>query len=108
MRRTCLMRILVSCLQGSNRHPISAYGFWRTYFTRGLEEAGHRVLEVPDVDWAQGLACTAGTALEAWRSRSWERVLAFVRREQGQRPIDMFLGYLFPRQVEVSAIRELQ
>lgn len=102
------MRILLSCLQSLARHPIPAYGYWRTYFVRGLEEAGHRVLEVGEVDWAEGLVCPAGAALDAWRARTWERVLAFVRQEQRREPVHLFLGYLYPSQVDTGAIQELQ
>jgi hypothetical protein len=102
------MRILVSCLQSEKRHPIPAYDFWRRYFVEGLNAAGHQALEVPDVDWAEGLTYAPGAALEAWRARTWERVLGWVRREMQRRPIDFFLGYLFPLQVDGVAIRELQ
>jgi hypothetical protein len=102
------MRILVSCLQSEKRHPIPGYGFWRRYFVEGLNSAGHQALEVPDVDWAEGLTYAPGAALEAWRAKTWERVLDWVRRETQRRPIDFFLAYLFPSQVEIAAIVELQ
>jgi Glycosyl transferases group 1 len=102
------MRILVSCQQSAQRHPIPAYDFWRQHFVCGLAEAGHEVLEVPGVDWAEGLAHPPGAARDLWRDRSWESVRAFVRAEQRQRPIDLFLGYLYPQQIEVKAIGDLQ
>jgi len=102
------MRILLSCLQSRRSHPIPAYGFWRTYFVRGLEEAGHTLVEAGEVDWAEALACPPGAALDAWRGRTWDNVLALVRQQQACEPIDLFLGYLYPRQVEVAALRELQ
>jgi Glycosyl transferases group 1 len=102
------MRIVVSCLQSLKRHSLPAHSYWRTYFVRGLEEAGHEVLEVPDVDWVVGLACPSGAALDAWRARTWDAVLTFVRARTQREPIHMFLGYLYPRQVEMSAIQELQ
>jgi len=89
-------------------HAIPAYQFWRGYFLHGLQEAGHQVVEVPDVDWAEGLTYPRGDALDRWRARTWEAVDAFVRREHPQRPIDLFLGHLYPKQVEASAIHELQ
>ncbi|MGA3310597.1 MAG: glycosyltransferase [Xanthobacteraceae bacterium] len=102
------MRILLSCLQGPTSHPVPAYGFWRLYFVQGLREAGHEVIEVPGVDWAEGLVHPAGRYLDEWRGRTWSAVEDFVKRELRARPIDLFLCYLFPRQVDVSAIRELQ
>lgn len=101
------MRILLSCFQSLKRHPLPAYGFWRRYFVQGLIEAGHEVVEVPNVDWAEGVAHPAGSALNSWRARTWEGVEAFVRLENAQRPIHLFVGYFYPKQVEVSAIREL-
>jgi Glycosyl transferases group 1 len=102
------MRILVSCLQSLKRHPLPAYGFWRTYFVKGLEEAGHEVIEVPGVDWAEGLLFPQGHDFEAWRARTWEATLTYVREQTVRRAIDLFVGYLFPVQVEASAIRELR
>jgi hypothetical protein len=102
------MRILLSCLQSLKRHPLPAYGFWRNYFVQGLLEAGHEVVEVPNVDWAEGLTYPAGNALDSWRSRTWEIVKMFVQRELTQRPIHLFVGYFYPKQVETTAIHELQ
>lgn len=102
------MRVLLSCLQSPKRHPIPAYDFWRTYFVCGCDEAGIEYLEVPDVDWAEGLVYPEGNELFAWRARTWEKVLAFARSEHARKPIDFFLGYLFPKQVEPAAITELQ
>jgi Glycosyl transferases group 1 len=102
------MRILVSCLQSRRRHPIPAYEFWRAYFVRGIEEAGHEVLEVPDVDWAEGLVHGQGEPLKQWRRRTWESVRSFVHTERQGRSVDLFLSYLHPRQIETGAISDLQ
>src|ERR1700726_1248672 len=102
------MRILVSCLQSDKRHPIPAYQFWRRYFFRGLEEAGHDAADVPGVDWAEGLLHPQGPALDRWRARTWGTVLSFVRRAHDREPIRLFLGYLYPQQVDVPAVHELQ
>jgi hypothetical protein len=102
------MRILLSCLQSLKRHPLPAYDFWRKYFVQGLIEGGHEVLEVPNVDWAEGVTYPAGNALDSWRSRTWEIVRMFVQQELTHRPIHLFLGYFYPKQVETGAIRELQ
>lgn len=104
------MRVLLSCLQATRRHPISAYQFWDLYFKRGLEEAGWEWVEVPDVDWAEPLAFDERDheAIARWRERTWEQVVDFARREHVVRPLDMFLGYLYPRHVDVGAIGELQ
>jgi len=103
------MRIILSCLQSLRRHDIPAYDFWRTYFVEGCREATIEVLEVPGVDWAEGLTYAEGSEeLVTWRSRTWEKTLAFAKKEQERGDVDFFLGYLYPDQVEVSAVRELQ
>jgi Glycosyl transferases group 1 len=102
------MRVLVSCLQGLKHHSLPAYDFWRPYFLHGLREAGHDVLEVPDVDWAEGLTYSRGRELDDWRARTWDATLIYVRREMLRGPIHLFLSYLFPMQIEVAAVRELQ
>jgi hypothetical protein len=98
------LRILLSCLQSPQRHPIPAYDFWRRYFVSGIEEAGHEVVEVPGLDWAEGLVYRDGPQLLAWRARCWEAVRAFVDIQ----PVDLFLCYLFPQQVEAAAVQDLQ
>jgi hypothetical protein len=102
------MRILLSCLQSLKRHSLPAYGFWRQYFVRGLQEAGHEVIEVPNVDWAEGVTYPPGRALDGWRTGTWEIVESFARQEHARQPIHLFIGYFYPAQVEVSAISELQ
>lgn len=103
------MRIILSCLQSLRSHDIPAYDFWRTYFVEGCREAGIEVLEVPGVDWAEGLTYEADSEeLETWRCRTWEKTLAFAKKEQQHGGVDFFLGYLYPEQVEVSGVRELQ
>ena len=102
------MRILLSCLQSLKRHAIPAYDFWRHYFVQGLQDEGHEVVEIPNVDWAEGVTYPPGRELDAWRTRTWEIVESFVRLELVRQPIHLFISYLYPAQVEVAAIRELQ
>ena len=102
--RLARLRILLSCLQSPRRYPIPAYDFWSGYFVGGLREAGHEVREVPGVDWAEGLTHPPGAKRDAWKARTWDGVLAFVHRETPH----LFLGYLFPQQIDLAAIEELQ
>lgn len=102
------MRVLLSCLQGMRRHDIPAHAFWRDYFVRGAEEAGWGVLEVPEVDWAEGITDLPPDSLERWKSRTWERTLSFARAEHQSGGIDLFIGYLYPQQIEPGAIAELR
>ena len=103
------MTILLSCLQSLRKHSIPAYEFWRPYFVEGCREAGITPLEVPDVDWAEGLSLAHGSEeLASWRAQTWEKTVDFAREQHSRGGIDFFLGYLYPWQVEVSAVRELQ
>jgi hypothetical protein len=102
------MRILLSCLQSLRQHAIPAYDFWRPYFLEGCREAGIDCLEVPGVDWAEGLVHPTGPELSSWRTRTWETVLSFARTSHSRQAIDFFLGYLYPSQVAPEAITELQ
>ncbi|MBS0630866.1 MAG: glycosyltransferase [Verrucomicrobia bacterium] len=99
------MKILLACQQSPHRYPIPAYGFWRTYFVEGLREAGHEVVEVEGADWARGLIPLTPADLRRWRDETWSRTLDTIRANPD---LDFFLGYLYPRQIEYSAIRELQ
>lgn len=65
-------------------------------------------VEIPGVDWAEALTYPPGKELDFWRAHTWEAVLDFVRREHARQPLDFFLCYLYPQQVEVAAIIELQ
>src|SRR5437016_238772 len=100
-------RVLLSCLQSLKPHPLPSYSYWRSYFTNALEEGGVEFLEVPQIDWAEGLIYPSGSALEGWKERTWKAVLDFTRREHARRAIDFFLCYLYPKQVDASAINEL-
>lgn len=102
------MRIFLSCQQATRRHPVPAYSFWETYLKAGITEAGHDWIEARAVDWAEGLVYSDELELKAWRDRTWSQVLDDIRRQHQAQPIDLFLSYLFPKQVEPSAIAEIQ
>src|SRR4051794_4564671 len=103
------MRILLSCLQELRPHSIPAYRFWGDYFKNGIAEAGHKWAEIPGVDWAEGCATAGGKELSFWRGRTWNRTIDWAGNELAAgRPIDLFLSYLFPQQIEVAAIAQLK
>jgi Glycosyl transferases group 1 len=102
------MRILISCLQSEKKYPITAFAYWRTYFLKGCEEAGIECIEVPGVDWVEGIVRPPGRELEEWRSRTWQVTLDFVRREHAKKPLDFFLSYFYPQQVELGGVQALQ
>jgi hypothetical protein len=102
------MRIFLSCLQAKRRHQVPAYEFWENYFKKGIEEAGHEWVEAGGADWAEGLVYSTDKELHEWRERTWSETVTQLKREHRKRPIDLFLSYLFPKQVDCEAVREIQ
>jgi len=102
------LRIFLCCQQDLQLHPVPAYRFWAEYFRAALAEAGHACLEAPGCDWAAGLVPQPPDSLRAWRESTWQRALEWVRREHAREPIDLFLAYLYPEQVEPAALAALR
>ena len=102
------MRIFLSCLQALQNHNAPAYSFWETYFKNGIEEAQHEWLEANEVDWAEGLVYLNEDDLEKWRDRTWGLTLSAIKKQHQIKPVDLFLSYLFPKQVEPSVIQDIQ
>lgn len=102
------LRIFLACQQAQRRHAVPAYAFWAEYFRGAFAEAGHVCLEAPACDWAEGLLPLEPADAAAWRQRTWESALAYLRREHAREPIDFFLGYLFPQQVEPAALESIR
>jgi hypothetical protein len=102
------MKIFLSCLQSPHKHPIPGYQFWETYFKKGIEEAGHEAVEAEEIDWAEGLVYFEGNELREWRERTWSNTISALKKNHHIKPIDLFLSYLFPKQVEPSAVQEIQ
>ncbi len=102
------MRVFLNCQQSKCRHPVPAYQFWETYFKKGIEEAGYEWVEAEAVDWAEGLVYFEEEALREWRERTWSRTISYLKQQHQIKPIDLFLSYLFPKQVEPSAVQEIQ
>lgn len=104
------MKILLSFLQDSNLsspHNIPAYRFWSYYIKNGIEEAGMQWFEIPGLDWAAGLIPLENTPeLIEWKERSWEKTLNYVKTNKQN--IDVFLTYLYPKQIEITAIEEIR
>lgn len=102
------LRIFLSSQQALKRHAAPGYAFWADYFRNAFREAGHECMEAPTCDWAEGLVAPEGKELAQWQEATWSRTVDFLRQEHSRRPIDFFLGYLFPRQVLPSAVREIR
>jgi hypothetical protein len=96
-------------LQDLHPHSIPAYRFWAEYLKNGITEAGHTWVEVPGVDWAEGITGLSKTDQAKWRDLTWSRTVEFLLKEQTQgRVIDIFLSYLYPVQVEPTVIGEIR
>ena len=102
------MQIFLSCQQALQKHNVPAYSFWETYFKNGIEEAKHEWIEANEVDWAKGLVYFNEDDLKKWRDRTWNLTLSAIKRQHQIKPIDLFLSYLFPKQVEPSIIQDIQ
>lgn len=102
------MRIALSCQQDLKPHALPAYRFWAESFRAAFAEAGHACLEAPGCDWAEGLEPLDGRAREAWRGATWQRAVEWIRAEHAKNPVDLFLSYLYPAQVDAGAVAEVR
>ncbi|HEY9156264.1 MAG TPA: glycosyltransferase, partial [Opitutaceae bacterium] len=58
---------------------------------------------VPAADWACGLLNLSEKHRASWLAETWDRTVATVRDEKPS----LFLGYLFPSQIEATAVRAI-
>lgn len=98
------MKIFLSFLQSQKKHPIPAYDFWQYYLKNGIEEAGHQWDEHPDVDWALGLVPQSSDDRKKWKGEAWSKTVEWLKAN----PADLFLSYLYPEQIDVSALSEIK
>jgi hypothetical protein len=102
------LRIFLCCQQDLKEHRIPAYRFWAASFRAAFAECGHSCLEAPGCDWAEGLSPRETDAHQSWRETTWQRALDWIRREHSRRPIDLFLSYLYPEQIETEGLAQLR
>lgn len=102
------LRIALCSQQDLRAHPVPAYRFWAEYFRQGLAEAGHVVLESSECDWAKGLLPLNRAERLEWLGETWSRHLDWLKKEHARRCIDLSLSYLFPNQIEPSALAEIR
>lgn len=98
------MKIFLSFFQSRQQHPIPAYSFWEHYIKNGIEEAGHQWTECPDVDWALGRVPQTKQAHLKWKQNAWQKTVSFLKAN----PADLFLSYLYPEQIDGSAVEEIR
>jgi hypothetical protein len=96
--------IFLSFLQSTIKHAIPAYDFWQHYIKNGVKEAGHEWAECTDVDWALGVVPQSDTEHMKWKEETWSKTVEWLKAN----PADMFLSYLYPAQIDIGAIREIQ
>lgn len=103
------LRIALCCQQdGGRTYPLPAYRFWADYFRNASAEAGHQILESAHCDWARGLLPLSTREREAWKSATWSAYVDWLRREHTRQPIDFVLSYLFPDQIEPTALARIR
>lgn len=103
------MNILLSFLQdkGGAAHNIPGYRFWLHYLKNGIKEAGMQCTEIPGADWAEGLVHQKESPeLLQWKDITWSSTLDYIRNSE--KKIDLFLCYLYPHQIDVGAIKQIQ
>lgn len=98
------MKIFLSFLQAQQRHNIPAYDFWEGYIKNGITEAGYEWVECPTVDWAEGLVPQSQMEHNLWKENAWSKTLSYLKNN----PADIFLSYLYPHQIDETAIREIK
>ncbi|RYU91614.1 glycosyltransferase family 1 protein [Mucilaginibacter terrigena] len=98
------MKIFLSFFQSKTKHPIPAYSFWEYYIKNGIEEAGYEWMECPDVDWALGRVPKTKQAQINWKQDAWQKTVDYLKAN----PADLFLSYLYPDQIDTSAIDQIR
>jgi spore maturation protein CgeB len=98
------VNIFLSFLQSKKNYPIPAYSFWQYYIKNGIREAGYEWSEYPDNDWALGLVPQSKEDFAKWKEDTWDKTVKWLKKN----PADVFLSYLYPNQINISAIKEIQ
>jgi Glycosyl transferases group 1 len=98
------LKIFLSFLQSEKKHPIPAYDFWGHYIKNGIREARYEWAECPGADWALGRVPQSKRDHAKWKQDTWGKTVEWLKKN----PVDLFLSYLYPEQVDVTAIKEIQ
>lgn len=98
------MKILLSFLQSEKHHSIPSYSFWQYYVKNGIEESGHKWVEVEKVDWALGLVPQSDESLINWKDAAWDNTISYIKHNK----VDVFLSYLYPQQIDIQAIEQIK
>lgn len=64
-------------------------------------------IEIPGLDWAAGLVPYENDpALQTWKQHAWEQTINYIKANQQH--FDVFLCYLYPKQIDVQAIKQIK
>ncbi len=94
------MKFYLAFFQSKIKHQIPEYSFWEYYLKNGIEEYGHKFLEDKSIDWAYGFAIKDKERNNYWKNDTWQKVIEFLRKN----PVDIFLSYLYPEQIDLTAV----
>ena len=98
------MKVFLSFLQSEKQYPIPAYQFWQHYIKNGITEAGYDWTECPGADWVLGLVPQSKEDHLKWKADIWAKTIAWLKKK----PADIFLSYLYPDQIDQSAIKQIK
>ncbi len=98
------MKIFLSFLQSKQKYAVPAYAHWAFYIKNGIEEAGYQWTECPDADWAFWLVPQSKDDFLKWKQDIWSKTVNWLKKN----PPDLFLSYLYPEQIDETAIKEIQ
>jgi hypothetical protein len=89
--------------------PGSPGDFWEHSFRAGISESGNEPIGTHGIDWAMvGKASPDTGQIALAKEEAWDRTLEAIRRQHRDTGIDLFLSYLFPIQIDESALEEIR
>ncbi len=94
------MNFYLAFFQSKIRHKIPEYSFWEYYIKNGILESGNEFIEDESIDWAYGYAIKDKHLNKSWKNETWQKVIDFLKINR----TDIFLSYLYPEQIDSSAL----
>lgn len=94
------MKIYLAFFQSKFPYKIPEYSFWEYYIKNGILESNNTYLEDESIDWAYGYAIKDKDLNKNWKNETWQKVINFLKINRA----DIFLSYLYPEQIDSSAL----
>lgn len=64
-------------------------------------------MELPGADWAEGLLYAEGSLqMKNWKDKIWDSTIKYIKQNRAN--IDVFLTYLYPKQIDSNAIADIK